>query len=507
MPPGANYTLHFIHQTKVIVQPQVTRTITYQGLPADKAIAPVTQTATYEVTKDLVTGAVFDTAFTLPEVVTPSVVGYTADASVVSAFTSTTSGQPIDVIVTYTAEPQPITIKFVDRDTQETLKTLVLTRDKSIVSFDQVLAQAPTGYRVDLTTNDWDQTTNTYTISLYNVQTVQDNFNQAVGDFTNAIKTAITFRFVDRETQATLKTLLIPRNENGIVPVDKALAQIPAGYRMDLTSNAWDQATNTYTISLFNVQALEDKINQAVGDFTNAIQTAIAFKLIDRDTNATLKTFLIPRNENGIVQFDKVVAQIPAGYRLDLTVNAWDPVTNTYTLGLYNIQALEEKVKQTVADFTNAIQTAITFKLVDRDTNATLKTFLIPRNENGIVPFDKVVAQIPAGYRLDLTANAWDPVTNTYTLGLYNVQKLEDEVSQAVAAFTNAVKTAIRFKFVDRDTNATMKTLLIPRNEDGIVPVDKVLLRYRPATGWRLRLMTGIRRPTPTRLVFITSRR
>ena len=487
--PGANYTLHFIHQTKVIAQPQVTRTITYQGLPADKAIAPVTQTATYEVTKDLVTDAEFDATFTLPEVVTPSVTGYTADASVVSAFTSTTGGQPTDVVVTYTAQPQPITINFVDRDTQTTLKTLVLTRDNGVVSFDQVLGQAPIGYRVDLSTNDWDQATNTYTIGLYNVQALEDNFHQAVDDFTNAIKTAITFKIVDRDSQATLKTFLIPRNENGIVPFDKVMAQIPAGYRLDLTANAWDPGTNTYTLSLYNVQALEDKVKQTVADFTNAIKTAITFKLVDPDTNVTLKTFLIPRNGNGIVPFDKVVAQIPAGYRLDLTANAWDPDTNTYTLGLYNVQTLEDKVKQTVADFTNAIKTAITFKLVDRDSQASLKTFLIPRNERGIVPFDKVVAQIPAGYRLDLTTNAWDPDTNTYTLGLYNVQTLEDKVSQAVADFTNAIKTAITFKFVDRDTNTTLKTLLIPRNEAGIVPVDKVLAQI-PA-GYRMAFTTN----------------
>lgn len=487
--PGANYTLHFIHQTKVIAQPQVTRTITYQGLPADKAIAPVTQTATYEVTKDLVTGAVFDTTFTLPEVVTPSVTGYTADASVVSAFTSTTGGQPTDVVVTYTTQPQPITINFVDRDTQTTLKTLVLTRDNGVVSFDQVLGQAPIGYRVDLSTNDWDQATNTYTIGLYNVQALEDKFNQAVGDFTNAIKTAITFKFIDRDTNATLKTFLIPRNENGIVPFDKVVAQIPAGYRLDLTTNAWDPTTNTYTLGLYNVQALEDRVKQAVADFTNAIKTAITFKFVDRDSQATLKTFLIPRNENGIVPFDKVVAQIPAGYRLDLTANAWDPVTNTYTLSLYNVQALEDKVKQAVADFTNAIKTAITFKFVDRDTNATLKTLLIPRNEDGIVPVDKVLAQIPAGYRMALTTNDWNQVTNTYTISLYNVQALEDKVSQAVADFTNAIKTAITFKLVDRDTNVTLKTFIIPRNENGIVPFDKVLAQI-PA-GYRLDLTTN----------------
>ncbi len=217
---------------------------------------------------------------------------------------------------------------------------------------------------------------------------------------------------------------MIPRNENGIVPFDKVLAQIPAGYRLDLTTNAWDQVTNTYTLSLYSVQALEEKINQTISDFKQAIKTAITFKLVDRDTQATLKTFLIPRNSEGIVPFDKVLAQIPAGYRMALAFNAWDQATNTYTIVIYNVRT---DGKTTNPDngqpggAISAVTKTIAVNLIDGTTGAVIKHLSYVIGINRRLPMAEVKAALPTSYRIDQARSWRDPETGTYNFVLVKV--------------------------------------------------------------------------------------
>ncbi|WP_203634142.1 LPXTG cell wall anchor domain-containing protein [Lacticaseibacillus suibinensis] len=335
----------------------------------------------------------------------------------------------------------------------------------------------PAGYRVDITTSGYDAATNTYTVNLYNVQALEDQTKKSIGDFTDQIKNAVTFKYVDRDTGKTLKTLVILRGENNSIPTDKAYAQVPAGYRVDITTSGYDAATNTYTVNLYNVQALEDQTKKSIGDFTDKIKNAVTFKYVDRDTGKTLKTLVILRGENNSIPTDKAFAQVPAGYRVDVTTSGYDATTNTYTIKLYNVQALEDQTKKSIGDFTDQVKNAVTFKYVDRDTGKTLKTLVILRGENNSIPTDKAFAQIPTGYRMDVTKSHFDTATNTYTISLYNVKALDDKVKDGLNQLADAAKTAvktIKVDIIDGATGVVIKHLSYLVGAKSGVPMDKV---------------------------------
>ena len=243
---------------------------------------------------------------------------------------------------------------------------------------------------------------------------------------------------MDRDTGKTLKTLVILRGENNSIPTDKAYAQVPAGYRVDITTSGYDAATNTYTIKLYNVQTLEDQTKKSIDNFTDKIKNAVTFKYVDRDTGKTLKTLVILRGENNSIPTDKAFAQIPTGYRMDVTKSHFDTATNTYTISLYNVKALDDKVKDglnQLADAAKAAVKTIKVDIIDGATGVVIKHLSYLVGAKSGVPMDKVEAEIPAGYRIDEAKSGQDKVT-----GKYNVVIVK--IADDSAAVQNGVKVA-----------------------------------------------------------------
>ncbi len=100
----------------------VSRTITYKMEDGSKAPDPVTQTLTFTATKtiDTVTGEVTETKWSgnqdFPDVTSPTVAGYTPDTATASAKGVAYDAGKVDTTITYKADAQKATVKYVDSD-------------------------------------------------------------------------------------------------------------------------------------------------------------------------------------------------------------------------------------------------------------------------------------------------------------------------------------------------------------------------------------------------------
>ena len=100
----------------------VSRTITYKMEDGSKAPDPVTQTLTFTATKtiDTVTGEVTETKWSgnqdFPDVTSPTVAGYTPDTATASAKGVAYDSGKVDTTITYKADAQKATVKYVDSD-------------------------------------------------------------------------------------------------------------------------------------------------------------------------------------------------------------------------------------------------------------------------------------------------------------------------------------------------------------------------------------------------------
>ena len=111
----------------------VNRTITYKMSDGSKAPDPVHDSLSYTATKviDKVTGAVIKTDWSqnqdFKDVTSPEKAGYTADKQVVSNQNVAHDAKDINVVVTYTADDQKATVKYIDDTTGKTLDTKPLS--------------------------------------------------------------------------------------------------------------------------------------------------------------------------------------------------------------------------------------------------------------------------------------------------------------------------------------------------------------------------------------------
>ena len=250
-----------VHLTHAIAHTTATTTRTINYVVdgnSSKNPASVTQSLTWNVATDEVTGAVAATPQgEYAAVISPTVNGYTADGNVDAAIVTATNAMPVnaaDVTVTYTANPAGLTVHYVDDVTGEQVTSATLTgvTDES----GTYSVQTPTHYvlaegqasEFDYTfaTNDNDNVTVhlTHAIAHTTATTTRTiNYAFADGDATKAPTTAIqtiTWNVVtDEVTGASYAT---PTGEYGQVD-----SPAVTGYTADRNVNAEALAPTTTT--------------------------------------------------------------------------------------------------------------------------------------------------------------------------------------------------------------------------------------------------------------------
>lgn len=129
-----NFVLHFVHQTTQSTQAAEAKLIVHyqyengQEARADQSAQPITFTKT--ITHDLVTNKDSEqwdkTSAAFNEVSSPKIKGYTPDQEMITGVTATPESGTQNRTVTYKANPQVITVNYIDDVTGKTLSTKTL---------------------------------------------------------------------------------------------------------------------------------------------------------------------------------------------------------------------------------------------------------------------------------------------------------------------------------------------------------------------------------------------
>ena len=243
----------------------VSRTITYKMEDGSKAPDPVTQTLTFTATKtiDTVTGEVTETKWSgnqdFPDVTSPTVAGYTPDTATASAKGVAYDAGKVDTTITYKADAQKATVKYVDSD-GTVIETKELTgvsnghsgystisKIKELENKGYVLvSDDTTGSEIVFDTDDAkDQA---YTVSFKHgttTVTADNPKNPVTGqdDSANLIKKVHqTIKYVKvngkRAAKSNIQTLTFKRNET----IDAVTGKV-------LSYSAWDEPKSTKTVT------------------------------------------------------------------------------------------------------------------------------------------------------------------------------------------------------------------------------------------------------------------
>lgn len=143
-------TIHLVHALTAGTATS-TYTVTYTGLPTDKALTDNTQTMNWTTSTDDVTGITTYTPASTSEVATiPPVAGYTAtpDESSFSFATSTTAPTPQSLTVNYTANDQTIKVNYVDDVTGDSIASSNTTLTGVTDQTGTYTVKVPTNYEL-----------------------------------------------------------------------------------------------------------------------------------------------------------------------------------------------------------------------------------------------------------------------------------------------------------------------------------------------------------------------
>ena len=243
----------------------VSRTITYKMSDGSKAPDPVTQTLTFTATKtiDTVTGEVTETKWSgnqdFPDVQTPTVAGYTPDTATASAKGVAYDAGKVDTTITYTADAQKATVKYVDSDGSviET-KNLegvsnghsgysTISKIKELENKGYVLvSDDTTGSEIVFDTDDAKDQAYTVSFKHGSVTVTADNPKNPVtgqDDSANLIKKVHqTIKYVKvngkRAAKSNVQTLTFKRNET----IDAVTGKV-------LSYSAWDEPKSTKAVT------------------------------------------------------------------------------------------------------------------------------------------------------------------------------------------------------------------------------------------------------------------
>ncbi|MGJ4040247.1 mucin-binding protein [Limosilactobacillus fermentum] len=280
---NGNVTVYLVHQTKT-----VTRTINITN-PVTGETTTTTQVAhfTRAGTKDEVTGEVtygawtsLDNSFSALSV--PEVAGYTASQTTVPAETVSASDDDSTVNVTYTADPQNITVTYVDAETGRAVKSFTLT------------GTTGSSYASQLADEAWD-----YAAAGYKLDTAKnatDPLSELSGTF-GAQNAGVTV-YLTHQTSTTTQTQTITRIINYLDPTTKELTSLTQTAELTRTVEE-DLMTGAKTYSQRTTATWPSFTVPSVAGYTASptVVPALVVKDGDGDVTVTIAyTKLVPNS-------------------------------------------------------------------------------------------------------------------------------------------------------------------------------------------------------------------
>ncbi|UVF13490.1 mucin-binding protein [Limosilactobacillus fermentum] len=280
---NGNVTVYLVHQTKT-----VTRTINITN-PVTGETTTTTQVAhfTRAGTKDEVTGEVtygawtsLDNSFSALSV--PEVAGYTASQTTVPAETVSASDDDSTVNVTYTADPQNITVTYVDAETGRAVKSFTLT------------GTTGSSYASQLADEAWD-----YAAAGYKLDTAKnatDPLSELSGTF-GAQNAGVTV-YLTHQTSTTTQTQTITRIINYLDPTTKELTSLTQTAELTRTVEE-DLVTGAKTYSQWTTATWPSFTVPSVAGYTASptVVPALVVKDGDGDVTVTIAyTKLVPNS-------------------------------------------------------------------------------------------------------------------------------------------------------------------------------------------------------------------
>lgn len=280
---NGNVTVYLVHQTKT-----VTRTINITN-PVTGETTTTTQVAhfTRAGTKDEVTGEVtygawtsLDNSFSALSV--PEVAGYTASQTTVPAETVSASDDDSTVNVTYTADPQNITVTYVDAETGRAVKSFTLT------------GTTGSSYASQLADEAWD-----YAAAGYKLDTAKnatDPLSELSGTF-GAQNAGVTV-YLTHQTSTTTQIQTITRIINYLDPTTKELTSLTQTAELTRTVEE-DLVTGAKTYSQWTTATWPSFTVPSVAGYTASptVVPALVVKDGDGDVTVTIAyTKLVPNS-------------------------------------------------------------------------------------------------------------------------------------------------------------------------------------------------------------------
>lgn len=260
-----------IHLTHEIAHQQVTttRTITYVVAGPATAPQPVTQTGTWVVETDLVTGASVYTMTTgYRNAISPVLAGYTPDTAVLAAvYLAPQTTEPDDTAaqVTYQADPQQATVEYVDAVTGAVVGTAQTLTGTTGSTTSWALGTLPTGYRL----TPGHAATGTRTFTADDQAVIQVPLQHAVKDTTQTTTRTINYVVVDNGVPAPAP---VTQQATWLVETDLAtgesVATMQNGYALVVSP-----VVAGYTADQAVIEAAYDAPTATLSDLTNEALT------------------------------------------------------------------------------------------------------------------------------------------------------------------------------------------------------------------------------------------
>ncbi|MCM0583379.1 hypothetical protein H9L19_05515 [Weissella diestrammenae] len=442
---------------------EVTQTVTYSGLPSAKTPANQTQVIHF----DTVTDEALQTTTYTPvsggdALVSPIIAGYTASvASVpVTAYqTSTTQPVGITTNVTYTANEQQITVKYVDDDNAGAqvgaIQTLQVPSDQSI----NFTADIPTHYVLVTTegatvADDNDSQTQSITVHLAHAH--------AIGTAT-AIQT-VTYTGAGSLTPTDTITEVTFASDTDLV------AQTTVYTRTSTNPTITVPTIAGYSISQAGTSGYADTMtsaptNQMLAVTYSADAQQIIVSYLDKDNgNQVVATTTISGVTNGTASFDPATklpngltiasADVPTTFTADSQQTGTVYVTHNHTAG--TVTVAQTVTYAGAGSATPASVTAPITYTTDKDDYTGVITYTRVGDDVSIVTPEV------AGY------TASQSVIN----GNYGQTATSMPAAQSTTVTYTADVQSITVRYVDASTGATIATDVIKGVTDGAVTYD-----------------------------------
>ncbi len=483
----------------------VTQTINYvyeddntPAAPEKKASLTFTrEVKTDEVTKDVTPGAWTPSTGTFPEVVSPTVDGYTPDKAKVDAENVTADQADIKVTVKYKADKQKVTYTVIDDTTNTTLE------DKQELTSGNSDTPLPNG-----TEAKYDSIVNAYLAQGYELVSKDQlpaKFDLDSGYDQNVVVHVKHKVSTSTETKTVTQTInyVYEDDNTPAAPEKKASLTFTREVKTDevtkdVTPGAWTPSTGTfpevvsptvdgYTPDKAKVDAENVTADQADIKVTvkyKADKQKVTYTVIDDTTNTTLedKKELTSGNSdtplpNGTeAKYDSIVdAYLTQGYELV----SKDQLPAKFDLDSSHDQNVVVHVKHKVSTSTETKTVTQTINYVYEDDN----TPAAPEKKASLtftreVKTDEVTK--------DVTPGAWAPSTGTFpevvspTIDGYTPDKAKvdaenvtaDQADIKVTVKYKADKQKVTYTIIDDTTNTTLedKQELTSGNSDTPLP-------------------------------------